>query len=405
MPLTDRAIRMTKPGEKPKRLFDERGMYLIINPNGSRWWRFKYRFHGREKLISLGVYPEVSLKKARQRRDEARQMVADGIDPSMQRQAQKGTQANTFEAVGNEWLGMQKGKLAPATYNKAKWMLETLLYPYIGKYPIASINAPQLLPVLRRVEAKGKRETAHRLRQRCGQVFRYAIATGRADRDPAADLRDALAPVIAGQRAAITEPGKVGELLRAIDEYTGYFPTQCALRFAPLVFVRPGELRAAEWAEINLENSVWRLPPERTKMRDAHVVPLSRQAVSILEELQPLTGRGKYVFPSVRTRNRPMSNNTINAALRRLGYTKDEMTGHGFRALASTLLNEMGWRSEVIERQLAHAERNKVRAAYNRAEHLAERRKMMQAWADYLDSLKADDKKVVPMKAVKGKGR
>ena len=389
MPLTDTAVRKAKPDKKPRKLFDGKGLFLLLNPNGSRWWRLKYRFNGREKLISLGTYPEVSLKKARERRDEARRFIADGIDPSVKRQAEKGAQANTFEAISREWLALQKKKLAKATYDKALWMLETFAFPRLGNLPITTITAPQLLTELRRLETRGKHETAHRLRQRFGQVFRYAIVTARAERDPAADLKGALAPVVSKHRAAITDPNKVGELLRAISAYSGNFPTQCALRIAPMVFVRPGELRAAEWSEIDLDNAVWRIPPERTKMRDGHVVPLPKQAVAILEELHALTGRSRYVFPSLRTGTRPMSASTINAALRRLGYSKDEMTAHGFRALASTRLNEMGWKPDIIERQLAHAERNKVRAAYNRAEHLKERFKMMQAWADYLDSLQS----------------
>jgi integrase len=387
MSLTDTAILKAKPANKPRKLFDGKGLFLLLNPNGCRWWRLKYRINGREKLISLGTYPEVSLKKARQRRDEAREQVTDGIDPSVQRQAEKGALTNTFEAISREWLALQEKKMAPATYSKAVWMLETFAYPGLGNLPISGIAASQLLTELRRVETRGKHETAHRLRQRFGQVFRYAIATGRADRDPAADLKGALAPVKSEHRAAITDPAKVGGLLRAISAYSGYFPTQCALRLAPMLFVRPGELRAAEWQEFDLDNAIWRIPASRTKMREGHVVPLPKQAVAILKELHLLTGRGRYVFPSLRTASRPMSAGTINAALRRLGYAKDEMTAHGFRALASTRLNELGWEPDVIERQLAHAERNKVRAAYNRAEHLKERIRMMQAWADYLDDL------------------
>ena len=388
--LTDTAIRKAKTDKKQSKLHDEKGLYLLCKPTGSKGWRFKYRLYGKEKLLSLGVYPDVSLKEAREKRDAARRQIAQGIDPSLKRKAGKQADTNTFAALAREWLSLQAGKLSYSTYQKAEWMLERLVCPYIGSQPIATVTAQQLLSVYRRLESRGKHETAHRTRQRCGQVFRFAIATGRAERDPTADLKGALAPVAARNRAAITDPKQIRDLLRALAGYNGHFPTHCALRLAPLVFVRPGELRAAEWAEIDLENAEWRIPAARTKMREAHVVPLARQAVAVLSELQPLTGRGQYVFPSIRSNARPMSENTINGALRRLGYTKEEMTGHGFRALASTRLNEMGWKSEVIERQLAHAERNKVKAAYNRAEHMEERRKMMQWWADYLDDLEQD---------------
>lgn len=262
------------------------------------------------------------------------------------------------------------------------------MFPRLGARPMGEIDAPELLAVLKRIEARGAHETAHRLKARIGQVFRYAIAHGTAIRDPSADLRGALAPVVSTSHAAVTNPAKVGDLLRALDEYSGQFVTRCALRLAALVFARPGELRHAEWSEFD-HAAEWRIPAHKMKLREAHVVPLSTQAVAILSELQPLTGRGRYLFPGVRTPDEPMSNNTVNAALRRLGFDKDTMTGHGLRALASTRLNEMGWAPHVIQRQLAHAERNKVRAAYNRAQYLAERRRMMQTWADYLGQLKA----------------
>lgn len=400
--LTATTIRNAKPAAKVQRLADGRGMYLEITPTGRRYWRMKYRHAGKEKRLALGVYPEVSLAEARQRRDTARAAIRDGRDPSAERRTgrrqAKLSADNTFEAVAREWLASQKRKLTPATYNKAVRTLEANAFPWIGARPMTELDAPELLAVLKRIEARGAHETAHRVKARIGQVFRYAIAHGTATRDPSADLRGALAPVVSQSHAAVTDPAQVADLLRALDGYSGQFATRCALRLAPLVFARPGELRHAEWSEFDLDAAEWRIPAHKMKMREAHVVPLSSQAVAILRELQPLTGRGRYLFPGLRTPGEPMSENTVNAALRRMGYDKNTMTGHGFRALASTRLNEMGWAPDVIERQLAHAERNKVRAAYNRAQYLAERRKMMQAWADYLDQLKTGTGKVVAFK-------
>jgi integrase len=310
------------------------------------------------------------------------------VDPSVQRKTKQMEKAETFQAIAHEWLDLRAKTMATVTLQKAQWLLG-LVMPRIGKRPIREITPPELLAVLRKIEARGLHETAHRAKQKCGQVFRYAIATGRAERDITADLRGALAQVVSKNHAAITDPGKIGALLRAIDSYEGQPVTAAALKLAPLVFVRPGELRAAHWSEIDLVGAEWRIPAERMKMGEQHIVPLCRQAVAILGELKPLTGFGDFVFPSLLTLTRPMSNNTVNSALRRLGYTSDEMTGHGFRSMASTLLNEQGFPPDVIELQLAHAERNKVRAAYNKAQRLAERRKMMQAWADYLDGLRA----------------
>jgi integrase len=388
--LTVTEIRAVKPQDKPRKLSDGGGLYLLINPNGSLWWRLKYRFDGREKLLSLGVYPHVSLQQARSRREDAKRAIASGVDPSAKRQAEKSGAANTFESIAREWLALQQKKLAPATYDKAVWTFETLLFPYIGSRPVAKLGAVDVLKVLRRIEVRGHHETAHRARQRCAQVFRYAVQTERADRDVTTDLRGALAPVVTEHHASITDPARIGELLRAIDGYSGHVVTAQALRLAPLVFVRPGELRHAEWSEFDLDGQepVWRIPAEKMKMREQHVVPLAKQALALLRELRALTGRGRYVFPSLRSGSRPMSDNTVNAALRRLGYTSDEMTGHGFRSLASTSLNEQGYHPDLIELQLAHAERNQVRAAYNKAQRLPERRKMMEAWADYLDGLR-----------------
>jgi integrase len=395
MSLTVAAIQAAKPREKPYKLFDQGGLFLLVHPNGGRYWRLKYRMHGREKLLALGTFPDVSLAKARARRDDARKLIADKTDPSVVKQTEKTADAETFKAIALEWLAKQK--LAAATVEKAKWTFEQLLFPELGDRPIRQITAPLLLAALRKLETRGKIETAHRTKQRASQIFRYAIATGRAEHDPAADLRGALTPLEVEHRAAITEPKRVGELLRAIEHYIGQPSTHYALKLAPYVFVRPGELRGAEWTEIDLDNAEWRIPAERMKMRDAHYVPLASQTVAILREIQPLTGTGRFVFPSLRTNTRPISEGTLNAAIRRVGFSKEEMTSHGFRTMASTLLNEQGWHPDLIELQLAHAERNKVRAAYNRAQRLDERRKMMQAYADYLDGLKTGAK-VVPIR-------
>jgi integrase len=397
MALTDTAVRAARPREIPYKLFDERGLFLLVHPSGGRYWRLKFRLHGKERTAALGTYPDVSLAKARKRRDDARELVADGKDPVAAKHAEKAQAADTFEEIAREWLAKQT--LEPTTLDKANWIFDKLLFPYLGSKPVRTIDAPTILGVLRKIEARGKIETAHRAKQRCGQVFRYAIATGRADRDPSADLRGALAPVNVEHRAAITEPKRVGELLRAIAEYRGQPSVHYALRLAPLVFVRPGELRGAEWSEFHLDGDTpeWRIPGPRMKMREAHVVPLSTQAVALLRELQPISS-GRLLFPGLRTAAQPISEATLGAALRRLGYASSEMTAHGFRSIASTLLNELNWSPDLIELQLAHKPRDQVRAAYNRAERLPERRKMMQAWADHLDTLKAGDNKVVPIR-------
>ena len=387
--LSEAKIRASRPKERAYKVFDERGLFMLVTPTGGRLWRLRYRIGGVEKLLSLGAYPDVPLKRAREKREDARKLVADGIDPSAKRQAERATQVETFEAIAKEWLELQRKSLAAETMEILGARLKSFLYPYVGSRPIASITAQELLAALRRIEARGKHETAHRVRSLAGRVFRYAVATGRAQHDVAADLKNALAPVKSRNFASVTEPARVGELLRAIDGYSGQPIPALALKLAPLVFVRPGELRGAEWCEFDLEGAEWRIPAARLKMREQHIVPLSRQAVAILRELQILTGSGRYVFPSLLSADRPMSDNTINAALRRLGYGSDEQTGHGFRSMASTLLNEQGFSPDVIELQLAHQERNKVRAAYNRATRLAERRQMMQVWADYLEGLRA----------------
>jgi integrase len=400
--LSDTAIRQAKPTVKPRKLFDASGLYLLVAPTGGKWWRLKYRFAGKERLLALGTYPDVGLKQAREKRDAARKLVAAGIDPGAQRKAAKAALVQrtegSFEAVAREWFEKFSAGWAPTHAATIIRRLERDVFPWLGTRPAGEIAAPDLLTALRRVEARGALETAHRIHQVCGQVFRYAVATGRAQRDPSADLRGALPPVREKHHAALTEPKQVGALLRAINEYQGTFVTRCALRLAPLVFVRPGELRKAEWSEFDLDGATWRIPAARMKMGAEHVVPLSRQAVEILREVKPLTGASRYVFPGARTAGRPMSENTITAALRRMGYSRDEMTGHGFRTIASTMLNELGFSADAIERQLAHAERDGVRDAYNRAEYLSERNRMMQAWGDYLDSLAAGGT-VIPIRA------
>jgi integrase len=389
MPLTDISIKAAKPTAKPMKLFDTGGLFLIVAPSGGKWWRFKYRFQRKAKTLSLGTYPTMTLKDARERRDELRRQLARGVDPGVMRKACKESQANTFEALALEWHAKFKHTWTAEHAERIRARLKADVFPWLGAKSIRDITAPELLAVVRRIEARGALDTAHRALANCGQVFRYAIATGRGKRDISADLRGALPPVRSKHHASIIDVKAVGALLRAIDGYEGHFITRCALRLAPLVFVRPGELRAAEWRELDLDTAEWRIPGSRMKMRAVHIIPLSQQAVAILRELHPLTGRGKYVFPSLRTGERPMSENTVNAALRRLGYDKGEMTGHGFRSMASTLLNEQGWHHDAIERQLAHVERDAVRGAYNYAQYLPERRKMMQAWADHLDGLRA----------------
>ena len=373
---------------KRYRLFDSQGLYIEVAPSGGKWWRLKYRILGKEKRLSLGVYPEVSLKDAREKRDQARRSLSEGADPIEARKLQSIADGTSFEAVAREWFIKFAPGWSESHANRILRRLENDVFPWLGSRSIDQIDPPELLKVVRRIESRGALETAHRAIRNCGQVFRYAVATGRAERDPTTDLNGALPPARSRHYPTITDPEAIGDLLRAIDGYQGSPITRAALRLAPLVFVRPGELRHAEWPDINLKSAEWRIPPEKMKHRRIHLVPLSRQAITILKELQPLTGHGQYLFPGRRSPRRPMSENTINAALRNLGYDKNQMTGHGFRSMASTLLNEQGcWHPDAIERQLAHVERNNVRAAYNYAEYLDERKRMMQAWADYLESL------------------
>ncbi len=392
MSLTDRQILALKPKAKPYKVFDGGGLHIYVSTAGGKLWRMTYRHNGTTRLLSFGAYPAVTLKMARDCRDDAKALLAKGIDPSDYKKTMKklaDTLAeNTFEAIAREWHVKFSETWTEKHRKNIMARLEKDVFPFIGKKPIAAIKAPDLLEIVRHVESRGAYETTHRAIQYCGSVFRYAIATGRAEHDISADLRGALKPRPSNHFATITDPRQVGQLLRAIDSYQGQFPVACALKIAPLVFVRPGELRCAEWREFDFDKTEWRIPAERMKMREQHIVPLSKQALAILHILRTVNGMGKYLFPSIRTPERPMSDNTINAALRRLGYDSDEMTGHGFRAMASTLLHELGWNRDAIERQLAHGERNAVRAAYNFAEFLPERRKMMQAWSDYLDELR-----------------
>ncbi len=406
MSMTDTKARNAKPKQKPYKLTDGEGLFLQITPTGGKWWRFKYRFEGKEKLISFGTYPEVSLSDARDKRADARKQVAAGIDPGEVRKAQKVAKTaqaeNCFEVVAREWHVKFSPTWAASHANTTIKRLERDVFPWIGGRCIGEIKAFELLAALRRIESRGALETAHRVRTIAGQVFRYAVATGRADRDPTADLKGALPPAQKSHLAAMTEPAKVAQLLRAIDGYEGGFVVKCALRLAPMLFVRPGELRQAEWAEIDLDAGQWNIPAERMKMKQPHLVPLSIQAVEILRELQAFTGASRYVFPCGRSFARPMSNNAVNAALRRMGYGKEEMTGHGFRAMARTILDEvLQVRPDFIEHQLAHAVRDPNGRAYNRTAHLAERKKMMQQWADYLDRLKSDAK-IVPLRRQAG---
>lgn len=391
MPLTDTIARNAKPAAKTVRMFDRDGLYLEVSPRGGKWWRLKYRYAGKEKRVSLGVYPEVNLKKARARTIEARQLLDAGVDPSENRRAAKASQlegvANSFEVVAREWIEQQMKSWVRGHGERILTRFERDIFPWIGARPIAELTAPELLTTVRRIEKRGALETTHRALGNCGQVFRYAIATGRAKRDPTGDLRGALPAVRPTHFAAITDPKRVGALMRAIEGYEGSLTVRSALRLAPLVFVRPGELRRAEWTAMDLDGGEWRYTV--TKTNTPHIVPLSSQAVAILRELQPLAGRSRYVFSSGRSGQRPMSDNAILAAMRRMGIGTDEMSGHGFRAMARTILDEvLGFRPDFIEHQLAHAVRDPNGRAYNRTAHLAERRKMMQAWADYLDKLK-----------------
>ena len=392
--LTATEVKQAKPGDKTRKLTDGGGLYLQIHPNGAKYWRHDYRYAGKRKTLALGVYPEVSLKKAREKHQEARTKLRDGIDPGEQRKIEKLTRhiaaANSFEAIGHEWFKAKMLDKSKSHQDRTLSALERDLFPSLGSRPISNITAPELLATLRKIEDRGAIETAHRAKQTAGQIFRYAVATGRAERDPSGDLKGALQHPKKKHLAAITEPDQVGQLMLAIEGYTGSPVVYAALRLSPLLFQRPGEIRHMEWSEINWEEERWEIPAEKMKIRQPHIVPLCNQAIEILRDIQPLTGRGKYVFPSARGASRCLSENGVRTALRTLGYDNDTMTPHGFRAMARTLLDEiLRYRIDWIEHQLAHAVKDPNGRAYNRTAHLSDRKKMMQDWADYLELLRA----------------
>jgi integrase len=400
MPLTDTATRNAKPKAAPYKLFDGKGLFMIVTASGGKWWRFKYRIDDKEKTLSLGTYPEITLAVARMERDKARTLVAQGIDPSVKRTAEKELRiesaANSFEAIAREWLHTIGKTKAVGYIDRIARRMEKEIYPAIGSKPISEIKPIDVLKAVKKIQERGARDTAHRVLGECGRVFRFAVASQRCERDVTSDLRGALEPVEGTHFAAVTEPKAAGALLRAIYDYSGSPQVCAALKIAPQVFVRPGELRRMEWAQINLETAEWRYLVTKTKTE--HIVPLSTQVVAILQELHPLTGHGQFVFPSQRAGGRPMSDNAILAAFRRMGIAKDEMSGHGFRAMARTILDEvLGVRPDLIEHQLAHSVKDVNGRAYNRTSHLPERRKMMQQWADYLDGLRAGAN-VIPLR-------
>ena len=392
MPLTDTRIRTLKYTGKPAKYADGGGLHLYVSSSGKKLWRMTYYYEKKEKVLSFGEYPVISLENARAKRLDTKQLLAQGIDPGAQKKAIKEAQRSevndTFQTIAKEWHETRTSDFTEKHRGTVMYRMEKYIFPFIGGEHIARMEAPDILAVVKPLEHKGQNETARRILQIISQVYRYAVITGRAKRNPATDLHGALRPRKVVHRAAITEPTKVAQLLRNCDSYEGYFPIICALRLAPLVFVRPTELRAAEWSEFNFESKEWRIPAQRMKMKQMHIVPLAKEAMAILEELHAYSGSGKYLFPSIRTETRPLSDATLLNALRRMGYAKDEMCTHGFRSIASTLLNELGYNRDWIERQLAHGERNDVRAAYNYAEYLPERRRMMEEWADYLTNLK-----------------
>lgn len=396
--LTAIAVQKAQPRERIYKLAAGGSLYVEVWPNARKYWRWKYTFGGKEKRLALGVFPEVSLADARRARDRARDLLRQGVDPGAQRRVEKLTRVvagqNTFAETAREWYAVVRPEWSDTHAEKVQARLTNDILPALGGRPVAAITTPECLAVLRNIEARGAIDTARRCRQTMSHVFRYAISTGRAERDPAADLAGVLKRPEKGHFPTITAPARIGQLLRAIDAYTGTFSTRAALRLAPLVFVRPGELRMAEWQEMDLDASQWTIPPVRLKLRKAAkisspplIVPLSRQAVALLRDLHLITGYGRYVFPSPNDPRKPLSENTINAALHALGF-KGELVGHGLRHMASTLLNEQGWNPDAIERQLAHRDRNRVRAVYNQALYIAERKQMMQAWSDYLSTLR-----------------
>lgn len=402
MALTDPAVKNAKPQEKIYRLTDEKGLYLEVHPSGARYWRHKYRFAGKEKRLAYGVYPEISLKEARNARDDSRRLLREGIDPAKLKRTRKARQTlaaeNTFQTVSEEWFQKQLGTWAEATAKKRRALLDNDLLPWLGKSPVSELETMDLLSCLQRIEDRGALETAHNARQVLGQVFRYAKQTRRVSENPALDLKGALKPKVTTHHAAITEPAEFGKLLRAIDSYEGSHTVRCLLKLCPLLFQRPGEMIAMQWAEIDWKLALWRIPGDKMKMKQAHDVPLSTQALSVLKDLEPLTGNMPYVFPNARRRKHHVSPATINSALQKLGYdTKTQQCAHGFRASARTLLDEqLGFRLEWIEQQLAHKVRDALGRAYNRTKHLPQRQEMMQRWADYLDELRLEAKKTHP---------
>ena len=399
LPLTDIQVKNAKPKAKEYKLSDGGGLHLLITPSGGKLWRFKYRFDGIEKRLTFKTYPEVSLAEARHRRDDARKLIANGVDPASIIKAQKEEKVvaeTTFEKVAREWFSKNEPVWSASHCKTVKSRLERDVYPIIGARAIAEITRGEVIALIRRVEARGVIETADRIKIYCGQIFRYALNLELIPHNPVTDMRDVLTKRESGHHAAITDPKKLGGLMRAIDDFDGSFMVKCALRIAPLVFARPGELRQMEWSEIDFDTLQWNIPAEKMKMKTAHLVPLSKQVAAVLKELHPLTGNGRYVFPNHRTGERPMSEVALLAALRRMGYSKEEMTPHGFRATARTILDEvLQVRPDFIEHQLAHAVKDPNGRAYNRTAHLDERKKMMQLWADYLDELKAGTK-VIP---------
>ncbi|WP_318556913.1 phage integrase central domain-containing protein [Geobacter anodireducens] len=402
-PLTELKIKNAKPAPKEYKLFDGGGLFLLVTSAGGKLWHLKYRFAGKEQKLTFGPYPTTSLADARQLREDAKKLLANGIDPGEFKKAKKAELAaeqRTFEMVAREWFAKNEPAWSASHCATVMSRLERDIFPVIGNRPIAELKRTEIISLLKGIEARGKIETAKRIKIYCGQIFRYALNLEWVESNPTADLKtgDILTKAEEKHHAAITDPRQVAELLRAIDAYTGTFVVKCALQLAPLFFVRPGELQKAEWSEFDLDAAEWNIPANRMKSKQPHLVPLAKQAIAILRELHKLTGNGKYLFPSLRSNKRPMSNVAMLAAFRRMGYDKEEMTTHGFRAMARTILDEvLQIRPDFIEHQLAHAVRDPLGRAYNRTSHLAERKKMMQLWADYLDGLKTGAK-VIPLK-------
>jgi integrase len=402
--LTATAVKQAKPKTKAYSLSDGGWLYLLVKPNGTKAWRFNYRFNGKQKTLAIGVYPAISLKAARKKHEEARDNLANGIDPNVAKKAHKTAAqdalANSFEIIALEWL-QKRGARSESTEHRQKNLLKNDLFPYLGKRPVSLISSQELLAALRRIESRGAIETAHRAKQLAGQIFRYAIATGRADRDPSFDLKGALAQPKRNHFKSLTEPSEIAPLMSAIKNYNGTPTVMAALKLSPLLFCRPGELRHLEWKEVKFNEARIELPAEKMKMKEPHIIPLSTQATAILEELHLITGRGKYVFPSARGASRPLSDNGVRTALRTLGYTNEQISPHGFRAMARTILDEeLNFPIDWIEHQLAHAVRDPNGRAYNRTKYISQRQQMMQTWADYLDGLASSHSNVVPFRSI-----